>query len=361
MTDSRRPTCRGDFHVAIICALASEADAVTLLFDEFWDDEGTDPFGRASGDHNFYTTGRIDKHDVVLLDLDGMGTISATSGAAGLRASYNNLKLVLVVGICGGMPKIEGCEAILGDVVISKTIKQYDYGRQYPQGFKTKDGVEDTLGRAPKDIRNLLATLTKEFERKRLQKRAVQHLEALKVAAVKERRRADYRYPGASEDRLFASEYAHVHRGSCTACSQGEVCSLASETSCSDIRCEQSNLISRDRLNQAEAETPQPEIFIGAIASGNAVMKSGKDRERLSKELGGDVVAFEMEGAGVWDELPCLVVKGICDYADSHKNKRWQSYVSATAAAVAKAVLQRYVIHDNPQPTRTGKQLSSTH
>ncbi len=28
-----------------------------------------------------------------------------------------------------------------------------------------------------------------------------------------------------------------------------------------------------------------------------------------------------MEGAGVWDEVPYIVIKGICDYADSHKNK----------------------------------------
>ncbi|KAJ4414026.1 hypothetical protein N0V85_003328 [Neurospora sp. IMI 360204] len=49
-----------------------------------------------------------------------------------------------------------------------------------------------------------------------------------------------------------------------------------------------------------------------------------------------------MEGAGVWEQLPCLVIKGVCDYADSHKGKGWQYYAAATAASVAKAVLDEY-------------------
>lgn len=39
------------------------------------------------------------------------------------------------------------------------------------------------------------------------------------------------------------------------------------------------------------------------------------------------------------DDFPCLVIRGICDYADSHKNDRWQPYAAATAAAYAKELL----------------------
>ncbi len=35
----------------------------------------------------------------------------------------------------------------------------------------------------------------------------------------------------------------------------------------------------------------------------------------------------------------CLVIRGICDYSDSHKSKEWQKYASATAAAYAKELL----------------------
>lgn len=46
-----------------------------------------------------------------------------------------------------------------------------------------------------------------------------------------------------------------------------------------------------------------------------------------------------MEAAGLMDNFPCLVIRGICDYSDSHKNKRWQEYAAATAAAYAKELL----------------------
>jgi nucleoside phosphorylase len=42
---------------------------------------------------------------------------------------------------------------------------------------------------------------------------------------------------------------------------------------------------------------------------------------------------------GEFQGFPCLVIRGICDYADSHKNKRWQLYAAGTAAAYAKEVL----------------------
>jgi nucleoside phosphorylase len=67
-------------------------------------------------------------------------------------------------------------------------------------------------------------------------------------------------------------------------------------------------------------------------------MRSAAERDRVSAELGG-VLCFEMEAAGLMNSFPCLVIRGICDYADSHKNKRWQPYAAATAAACAKEVL----------------------
>jgi nucleoside phosphorylase len=79
-------------------------------------------------------------------------------------------------------------------------------------------------------------------------------------------------------------------------------------------------------------------VHIGTIASASTVMKSGKHHDALAEKEG--VIAFEMEGAGVWDNLPCIIIKGVCDYADSHKNKRWQNYAAATAASCLKAFLE---------------------
>ena len=79
-------------------------------------------------------------------------------------------------------------------------------------------------------------------------------------------------------------------------------------------------------------------VHYGTIASGNRVMKSNRVRDLLSSELGG-VLCFEMEAAGLMNVFSCLVIRGICDYSDSHKARSWQHYASATAAACAKEIL----------------------
>jgi nucleoside phosphorylase len=91
----------------------------------------------------------------------------------------------------------------------------------------------------------------------------------------------------------------------------------------------------RIRLEQQEI---QPAVHFGLIASGDTVMKSGTERDDITRQEG--IIAFEMESAGVWDIFPCTVIKGACDYADSHKTKKWQRYAAATAAACAKAFLE---------------------
>ncbi|KAI6777816.1 uncharacterized protein J7T54_000406 [Emericellopsis cladophorae] len=83
---------------------------------------------------------------------------NAASAAASIRSSYVNIRLALVVGVCGGMPhNANGYGIFLGDVIISKSVVQYDFGRQHPNKFMRKDSVEDNLGRANKDVRNLVA------------------------------------------------------------------------------------------------------------------------------------------------------------------------------------------------------------
>jgi nucleoside phosphorylase len=79
-------------------------------------------------------------------------------------------------------------------------------------------------------------------------------------------------------------------------------------------------------------------LTYGTIALGNQVMRDAAQRDKVSSELGG-VLCFEMEAAGLMNSFPCLVIRGICDYADSHKNKRWQPYAAAVAAEYAKESL----------------------
>ncbi|UKZ59871.1 uncharacterized protein TrAtP1_001162 [Trichoderma atroviride] len=150
MGQSMRPSRRSDFDIAIICTLSLEYDAVSYIFDEFWDEDG-DQYGRAAGDTNHYTTGRMGNYSVVLALLPQMGKAGAASAAASMRSSYTGVRLALLTGVCGSVPHVGQHEEIfLGDVIISKTVFQYDFGWQLSDGFVHKNTVEDNLGQAIK-------------------------------------------------------------------------------------------------------------------------------------------------------------------------------------------------------------------
>ncbi|KAK1976070.1 phosphorylase superfamily protein [Colletotrichum cereale] len=348
-----RPNRRDEFEIAVVCALPLEYDAAALAFDGFWDDDG-DTYGRAAGDPNTYTTGRIGHYNVVLALLPGMGKVSAASAAASLRSSFTGLRLAIVTGICGGVPSPgTGDEIMLGDVIISRTVVQYDYGRQYPDRFVRRDTLDDNLGRPNRDIRFLLSTFDTDRGRDSLQCGAAQAINQIREKAARRHRRGRYVRPSASENWLFKPDYHHEHRDQSACGCFEEACETARAASCDELRCDTAELVRRDRLQEAHGGDPDDEhssnefeIYVGCVGSGDTVMKSGEDRDRIAREHG--LVAFEMEGAGVWDEVPCIVVKGVCDYADSHKNKKWQPYAAATAASVMKAILARYTRTDKP-------------
>ncbi|KAH7022292.1 pfs domain-containing protein [Ilyonectria destructans] len=355
MTSHSCPLRRDEFEIAIVCALPLEYDAAALVFDEFWDEDG-DKFGRAKGDFNNYTTGRIGPYNVVLVLLPNMGKTSASDSTATLRLSYTRLRLAILVGICGGVPTSgTGEEILLGDVIISKSVVQYDLGQRYPDRFVRNDDIYSDLGRANKEIRALLATLETQRGRDRLKKRAAECLTQLQKDVTESTERTKYTYLGAKEDRLFKPSYIHKHRdGRGCGCNESGACNLAIYASCEELQCDFGLVEYRERLNEKATleqegditKAQQPRIFIGCVGSGDTVMKSGEHRDSIAKEHG--IIAFEMEGAGMWDNVPCIVIKGVCDYADSHKHKKWQDFAAATAASTAKALVERYTQTDKP-------------
>ncbi|OLN83088.1 hypothetical protein CCHL11_09646 [Colletotrichum chlorophyti] len=340
---------RDQFEIAIMCALPLEADAVQALFDDHWEHDELKEL-KALGDNNYYSFGTIGKHSIVLVHMPGMGTISGAIVAKDCRASFPNLKLALVVGVCGGVPFDEKRhrEIILGDVVISEGIVGA-LGRTYPEGFERKNTTSDNFGRPIPGLRGLLSKLKTLRGGMVLKEQTCKYLETLRQAPGLGNKAIN---PGVAEDQLFEATYSHKHHGLnvCDVCSShGSIraCEKSRTTSCQQLFCDRQRLVSRKRRKimtrgstTFEPTSTTPAIHFGLVASGDQVMKSGEHRDKIAAKEG--VIAFEMEAAGVWDILPCLVIKGVCDYADSHKNKKWQDYAAATAAACAKAFLREW-------------------
>lgn len=346
MMPSKSTPRRSDFDISIICALPLEAHAVQTIFEGSCEgieyDGERDRAGKAPADKNAYTTGKIGHHDVVLAHMPGMGVAPAAAVASDLKHSFGSIKLTLLVGVCGGVPIEEPKEIKLGDVIIGKQVIQYDFGKQYPDGFKRKDNPEDSLGRQNPEIRAFVSKL--ESEREDLEKKTFEYLTAL----LKKPGSENTINPYALKDELFRPGYWHKHHkpedcnngecnnGECN--NRNEVCEDAQKSSCEELKCDRSEL---DRCVKLKKKL---DIHFGSIASGNKVMKSGEDRDLLAGKE--NIIAFDMEGAGAWDYLPCIVVKGVCDYADSHKNKKWQEYAAVAAAACTKAILEEWTTAD---------------
>ncbi|GKZ33928.1 hypothetical protein AbraIFM66950_004018 [Aspergillus brasiliensis] len=274
-----RPKRREDFTIAIICSLSLEGEAVEALFDETYD-RSCKLYGKQQGDTNSYINGRLGRHKVVLCCLPRMGNGSAASVASSLQTSYTGIQLALVVGICGGAPRPgKDQELFLGDVVISDSAIEYDFGRQYPSGFQRKTGVKDTLGRPNREIRTLLNALTARCSRDELEIEIMHHLGALQQ--VDDR----WRHPGI-DDSLFDSHYSHIHHDSSVGCLCLDsylvdgICDEALEEDCFDIECDKSRII----RSRKSTKMRQVSIHIGTVGSAETSMKSGQYRDSLNKE-----------------------------------------------------------------------------
>ena len=368
------PQSRDDFKFAIICGLIAEYDAVLGVLDLLWD-EGSD-LGKANNDTNTYKVGMIGKHNVVVVKVPDMGKIAAASVTANFKTSYPEVKLGLVVGICGGVPIIptdEGpADVIIGDIMISTGVIQYDYGQQHTNEVSMKDTLEDNLGRPNPEIRAFLETIKSQQDRKDLKQNTNRHLAKL-LSDFEKKNYTGWKYPGVAKDVLYPPTYRHKHHepGACPICTlchndNDKICKDALKLPCADVKCDITQQVDRKRLrefkedvaNEGSEESsaskehpleegklnrlirPRFEIYFGRIASGDLVMKSSRHRDNIASDH--KVIAFEMEGAGIWDNFPTIIIKGVCDYADSHKGHEFRKFSAASAAACMKAILNMW-------------------
>ncbi|KAH0158586.1 purine and uridine phosphorylase, partial [Aureobasidium melanogenum] len=289
---------REDYAIGIICALFEEKAAVEAMLDK-----KHDALDQKPEDINSYTFGAIGKHNVVIACLPGghQGKAAAATVAIHMTRSFP-IKLGLMVGIGGGVPS-QVPEIRLGDVVVSLPVGthggviQYDLGKMESDGFRRKGHLD----KPPKALLSAVTSLQAKHELDE-----PDFLGYLSAISKRPRMAKKYGFQGSEHDQLF------------------------------------------DNNNQAVIRDPReddsPQVFYGTIGSGDLVMKDGKARDLRAAD--DRIICFEMEAAGLLNDFPCLVIRGISDYADSRKNDRWQPYAAATAAAYAKELLSAVSVQE---------------
>ncbi|EAQ86879.1 hypothetical protein CHGG_08132 [Chaetomium globosum CBS 148.51] len=321
------------YGVAWIAALPIERAAAKAMLDE----EHAPPTGfvRHQTDANVYTWGRVGEHNIVIASLAAgvYGTTSAATTASSLLASLPSIRVGLLVGIGGGIARPdEDYDIRLGDVVVSQPdgttggVCQYDLIKAKSGDRRERKGF---LRPPPTVLLNALASIQADHES--TYSKVPNFLQQMLKKNPKMNRRSKqnpgYIHQGTDNDRLFQSSCDHVPGPDCRSCDTA------------------------DEVERDARDTTDPEIHYGTIASGNSLVKDAATRDRIVADIGEDCICFEMEAAGLMNHFPCLVIRGICDYADSHKNDRWQRYASATAAAYTKELLA-YVPVQEVQETK---------
>lgn len=311
MADSKAYT------VGWICAITAESVAARAFLDE----EHAGPRQVAQHDNNSYVLGKIGSHNVVIAALpDGQyGTTSAATVARDMLHSFPNVRIGLMVGIGGGAPS-QKHDIRLGDIVVSSPangnggVFQYDFGKTIQNCKFQETGF---LNQPPMVLRTALAALKATYEM-----RGHQLVDDVNKNLEKIKKRSKYRQPPPASDRLYKPYIVH---------------SSSSSHGC-DVECgdDTTYLIAR---RERDEEDDDPTIHYGLITSGNQLMKDARTRDALAAER--DVLCFEIEAAGLINHFPCLVIRGICDYSDSHKNKDWQGFAAMMAAAYAKDLLHQ--------------------
>ncbi|KAK8061156.1 hypothetical protein PG997_015377 [Apiospora hydei] len=271
-----------DYTVGWVCALSKEQTAATAMLDvrhKDWEQH----LRKQPNDTNTYTLGSIGGHNIVIacLPKGKFGTVSAAMVATNMVNTFPSIRFGLMVGIGGAVSRKPPSMLL---TALTKLETDYDIeGSKVPEYLKAV-GEKNLLLRAKYQKSQLVD---------RLFKASYQHASGP---------------PAAGEDEMEEED-----EDECRHCDPAQI----------------------TKRKPREVMV----VHYGTIASGNQVIKDAKIRDQLSDDLGGNILCVEMEAAGLMDNFPCIVIRGICDYADSHKNDAWQEHAAAVAAAFAKELL----------------------
>ena len=311
-----------DYHVAWICAVADlELLPARLMLDE---EHPTPPYD-THYDENTYICGLINGHAVVVATCPPgeTGNVNAGRLTGSMFKTFRNIRMAVLVGIGGGIPSPEVSEESLenihlGDVVVGwpgdgkPACVYHDRGRSKVNGqFELVGMMQNPDWR----LTNALGVLASDYE---LGKTT---FEKQLARLQRHKKKRKFAHPGLEHDKLFRAAYHHVgdYRSKC-------------------VECDPAELVQRPQRTKDDKDALV--FHRGRIATGNAVIQDGTLRDEIAVRCDG-ALCVEMEAAGINANRQCLVIRGISDYADSHKSDLWRFYAAGRAAAFAREFLSR--------------------
>lgn len=329
------------YTIGWISALPVEMAAAKGMLDEIHAPPQTP---QTPTDTNSYLLGRMHEHNIVIacLPRDEIGPTSAAIVAAHMLASLPRVEVGLSVGVGSGIPHYrksadaeetdenkdqeedEVQDIRLGDVVIASDAKTgglatWTAGKLHGDGsFEERSA----LNRPPRALRTALSW----FEMESMCGDDIgERIEVLVGRCYSTMKRKGFTYPRFAEDVLFEAEYEHVGGKTCKEC----------------VRDGGMRVVARP------SRFAEPMVHYGVVVTGYQSVSHAPTRKRIREEHG--AICVDRQAAGLMNYFPCLVIRGISDYADSHKNDSRKAYAAATAAACAKEILEYLPVKGEPR------------
>ncbi|KAJ5520907.1 nacht and wd domain protein [Penicillium fimorum] len=292
--------------------------------------QGRFRFSLGRGDDYVFRAGDIGEHNIIIATLPGgqeYGTGSAAALASQVKKLFPNLWFGLLVGVAAGLPSLSrqpprdirlgvaaGLPSLsrqpprdirLGDVLVglpggnSAGLTAYDLGKETgASGFQLlRDGhiLANTETVVRSVIQNIKLMAPRDVDIFQSHYETIRH---------KQHSNGKFNDPGQDHDHLYQIDDTGV-----------------------------SYIVQRKR----RPDSKRTQVWYGPIGSGEKLMKNTQRRDELRDKHG--IIGLEIEDAGTMNRIPVGVIRGVCDYGDEHKNKEWQPYAAAMAAAYAKAIL----------------------
>lgn len=294
------------YTIAWIAPLEIEAIAARHMLDN----EHCGRFSVNPGDDYVYVPGDIFGHNVIIAKLPAgqkYGKASAAALASQIKKSFPNLWFGLLVGVSAGLPTHQGPsprDIRLGDILVAlpegenPELVDYDLGKETTEGFQLLRGGH-VMATTPTIVRSAIGSIKCKAPNE--MRVFLPYYEGIKN---QEHTTGTFGDPGQKRDNLYESNNSGIME-----------------------------LVKRED----RPENRRTRVWYGTIGSGDKLMKNSIRRNELRDKY--NLIGLEMEAAGTMNCLPVGVIRGVCEYGDEHKDKDWQPYAAAMAAAYAKAIL----------------------
>ena len=308
------------YEIAWVCTLHVDVAAAIQMLDEKHELEA---LPQPPEDTNIYLLGRIGGHNIVIAKCLLEFSIGLAPAIDRMRMMFQNIKHALLVGIGGGVPVSTQQGAIrLGHVVVSQPTESHYGAIQF--SLQRKSSYENLRLEPVGFLEPAISLLTAARE-VTIQRQRTSYDPIWRSVEQITQRIPDFGFPGAANDHLYSPKCFHVETcltsGSCMGCDPSQ------------------------RIERPPQEDSSVVVHRGTIASLDVVVRDAEFRDAMGKKYG--ILCFDTRAAGVPMDFPCIIIRGIADYCDTHKNDQWNEYASLTAVAYARQLLLHLPVKDD--------------